>query len=76
MCILFAYINPKPEPGGYKIILASNRDESLSRPAKPAHEWPNYAGVYGGKLLKFKDNNFQRFYANYCLWIRSRYATR
>lgn len=49
MCILFVYVNPKPEPGGYKIILASNRDESLSRPALPAHEWlPNHGGVYGG----------------------------
>lgn len=52
MCILFAYVNPKPEPGGYKIILASNRDESFSRPALPAHEWlPNHSGVYGGKFV-------------------------
>jgi uncharacterized protein with NRDE domain len=52
MCILFAFVNPKPEPGGYKIILASNRDESFSRPALPAHEWlPKHSGVYGGKFI-------------------------
>lgn len=52
MCILFAFVNPKPGPGGYKIILASNRDESFSRPALPAHEWlPKHSGVYGGKFI-------------------------
>lgn len=59
MCILFVYVNPKPEPGGYKIILASNRDESLSRPALPAHEWlPNHGGVYGGKFTNSSLPNF------------------
>ena len=50
MCILFVYVNPNPEPGGYKIILASNRDEIFKRPAKPAHKWSRHEGVYGGKL--------------------------
>lgn len=53
MCILFAFVNPKPEPGGFKIILASNRDESFSRPALPAHEWlPKHSGVYGGQDMQ------------------------
>jgi len=51
MCILFVYINPDPQPGSYKVILASNRDEVYKRPAKPAHEWPQ-GGVYGGNILK------------------------
>lgn len=51
MCILFVYVNPNPEPGGYKIVLASNRDELFNRPAKPAHEWLTHSGVFGGKLV-------------------------
>ena len=47
MCILFVYINPDPQPGTYKVILASNRDEIYKRPAKPSHEWAQ-GGVYGG----------------------------
>lgn len=50
MCILFIFINPDPKPGEYKVILASNRDEVIGRPAKPAHEWKSHEGCYGGKF--------------------------
>lgn len=53
MCILFIFINPDPKPGEYKVILASNRDEVIGRPAKPAHEWESHEGCYGGKFILF-----------------------
>lgn len=51
MCILFTFINPNPQQGGFKVIIASNRDEMYARPAKPAQEWENHHGVYGGKAV-------------------------
>jgi len=48
MCILFTYINPSPQQGGFKVVIASNRDEMYVRPAKAAHQWQNHDGVYGG----------------------------
>ena len=49
MCILFIFINPDPKPGEYKVIMASNRDAVIERPAKPAHAWKSHKGCYGGK---------------------------
>nr|XP_022907777.1 transport and Golgi organization protein 2 [Onthophagus taurus] len=34
MCILFIYINPNPEPGQFRLIIASNRDEFYNRPSQ------------------------------------------
>lgn len=39
MCILFLVVDTNPSPGGYKLILASNRDEFYSRPATQADQW-------------------------------------
>ncbi|KAJ8676402.1 hypothetical protein QAD02_012189 [Eretmocerus hayati] len=48
MCILFIYRNPNPSKGGYKLIIASNRDEYYARPAKLAHYWEDDPGCLGG----------------------------
>lgn len=52
MCIIFATANGNPQPGGYKLIIASNRDEFYSRPASIAKEWKDNPFVYGG-LFRF-----------------------
>ncbi|KAF5294365.1 hypothetical protein FQR65_LT10818 [Abscondita terminalis] len=36
MCILFIYTNPSPPKNGYRLIVASNRDEDYNRPARHA----------------------------------------
>lgn len=36
MCILFVHVNPNPEIGSYRLVLAANRDELYERPAVPA----------------------------------------
>ncbi|KAK7080908.1 Transport and Golgi organization protein 2 [Halocaridina rubra] len=46
MCLLFVYINPSPKEGEYKLVLVNNRDETYSRPTKPAHFWDT--GILGG----------------------------
>lgn len=51
MCILFTYSNADPLPGGYKLILASNRDEYYARPASPAAEWQEDSCIVGGEFL-------------------------
>lgn len=48
MCIIFSIANGDPEEGGYKLIVASNRDEFYSRPASSAKEWRDNPFVYGG----------------------------
>lgn len=51
MCILFFISNGNPNPGAYKLILASNRDEYYARPALPAAAWKENEFVYGGKCI-------------------------
>ncbi|CAD7087528.1 unnamed protein product [Hermetia illucens] len=48
MCILFVYANGNPAPGGYRLILASNRDEFYARPAAPAMQWKDFPHAFGG----------------------------
>ncbi|XP_014224790.1 transport and Golgi organization protein 2 [Trichogramma pretiosum] len=48
MCIMFVYRNPDAGPSEYKLILIANRDEFYTRPADPAHYWPDYPGCLGG----------------------------
>lgn len=35
MCILFIHVDPMPKEGGYRLVVASNRDEYYERPAAP-----------------------------------------
>lgn len=48
MCVIFFYVNSNPTPGGYKLILASNRDEYFARDTQDAAKWANAEHVYGG----------------------------
>ncbi|XP_036342544.1 transport and Golgi organization protein 2-like isoform X1 [Rhagoletis pomonella] len=48
MCVIFIYVNSNPNPGGYKLILASNRDEFYARDTQDAAKWANAEHVYGG----------------------------
>ncbi|RKP10207.1 NRDE protein-domain-containing protein [Thamnocephalis sphaerospora] len=40
MCILFTYHASDPSTFPWKLVLASNRDEMIDRPADPASIWP------------------------------------
>lgn len=48
MCILFIYRNPDANSESYRLIVATNRDEYLKRPALPAHYWKNHPECLGG----------------------------
>jgi len=49
MCVIFFCADSNPQPGGYKLILASNRDEFFARATLSAAKWANADHVYGGK---------------------------
>lgn len=48
MCILFFHIDADPGSNGYKLILASNRDEYYARPTAKAHAWEDTPWIFGG----------------------------
>ncbi|KAM7348389.1 transport and golgi organization 2 isoform 1-T2 [Cochliomyia hominivorax] len=48
MCVIFFYVNSNPGKDGYKLILASNRDEFFARETKQAGKWLDAEYVYGG----------------------------
>ncbi|EDW48778.1 GM17622 [Drosophila sechellia] len=48
MCVIFFCADSNPQPGGYKLILASNRDEFFARATMSAAKWANADHVYGG----------------------------
>lgn len=61
MCILFIHVDNTPpdtrtvSSSPYKLILASNRDESLLRPTKPAYFWDSQeknSEILAGQDLK------------------------
>lgn len=64
MCILFTYANANPLCGGYKLIVASNRDELYARPAIPAAKWEEDPRILGGKqrAVTFKEYIFEFIY--------------
>ncbi|XP_016991917.1 transport and Golgi organization protein 2 isoform X1 [Drosophila rhopaloa] len=48
MCVIFFCADSNPQASGYKLILASNRDEYFARATQSAAKWPNAEHVYGG----------------------------
>ncbi|XP_017016068.2 transport and Golgi organization protein 2 isoform X2 [Drosophila takahashii] len=48
MCVIFFCADSNPQLGGYKLILASNRDEFFARATQSAAKWANADHVYGG----------------------------
>jgi len=48
MCILFIYRNPSADIKSYRLIIASNRDETYKRPASSAHYWEKHPECLGG----------------------------
>uniref|UniRef100_A0A8D8PUX8 Transport and Golgi organization protein 2 n=1 Tax=Cacopsylla melanoneura TaxID=428564 RepID=A0A8D8PUX8_9HEMI len=48
MCITFIYCNDNPPDNGYKLVIASNRDEEYRRETKHLHHWPN-RNIIGGQ---------------------------
>lgn len=62
MCILFLYTNPNPGPDGYRLIIATNRDEILKRPATEIDVWKEDIEIIGGRCsLKILFNVILRF---------------
>ncbi|XP_018007437.1 transport and Golgi organization 2 homolog [Hyalella azteca] len=51
MCLLFAYVNPNPRSGQYKVIVVNNRDEIYARPTRPAHVWEGNPSIIAGEDL-------------------------
>ncbi len=53
MCIFFLFCNPRPRPGAFRLILAMNRDEVLSRPTAQA-DWGGQdgEGFLGGRDME------------------------
>jgi len=49
MCILFIS-SVQNISGGYRLIIASNRDEYYNRPTLPAHYWSEDQNIIGGKM--------------------------
>jgi len=49
MCILFFYFCDKPKPDGYRLIMASNRDEFYFRPTADANFWAKNPNILAGK---------------------------
>ena len=55
MCILFLYYCDKPSADGYRLIVASNRDEYYDRPTARATFWEKNPKIIAGKInLLFK----------------------
>ncbi|CAG9770121.1 unnamed protein product [Ceutorhynchus assimilis] len=81
MCILFLHTNPDPKEDEYRLIVATNRDEYLKRPAKTAYQCPKtsiisgrdmepgreYGGWLGFVAKKFPENGTPSKYCFSCL---------
>ncbi len=52
MCILFLYCNQCPRPGAFRLVLAMNRDEVLSRPTQQASWGEGDGDFLGGRDLE------------------------
>ncbi|XP_074601568.1 transport and golgi organization 2 [Brevipalpus obovatus] len=52
MCMLFFSIDTNPSKNGYKLILASVRDEYFKRPTRACCIWPQNSDIIGGQDLE------------------------
>ena len=52
MCILFLYYCDKPSADGYRLIVASNRDEYYDRPTARATFWEKNPNIIAGKIVQ------------------------
>lgn len=52
MCILFLYFCDKPSLDGYRLIMASNRDEFYFRPTADANFWEKNPNILAGMDLE------------------------
>lgn len=52
MCILFLYYCDNPSPDGYRLIIASNRDEFYFRPTASAKFWDKNPNIIAGMDLE------------------------
>lgn len=52
MCISFVYCNDDGPADGYKLIMASNRDESYVREARSLYRWPDSEVIGGQDAVK------------------------
>ncbi|XP_068693576.1 transport and Golgi organization protein 2 homolog [Montipora foliosa] len=52
MCIVFLYFCDEPDPNGYRLVIASNRDEVYCRPAAGAKFWDTNPNIIAGMDLK------------------------
>ncbi len=46
MCLLIVAFERHDD---YRLVVAANRDEFYTRPARPAHFWPDYPHILGGR---------------------------
>lgn len=51
MCILFLYFCDNPSPNGYRLIMASNRDEFYFRPTAHAKFWEENPSIIAGRSI-------------------------
>ena len=49
MCLLFVYLNDEESSGGYRLILANNRDEEWDRPTKQLQFWTDHTDCISGR---------------------------
>ena len=55
MCIVFLYFNDKPSPDGYRLMMASNRDEFYYRPTASAKFWDKNTNIIAGNQAGTKN---------------------
>jgi len=63
MCVLFALWIRNPKFDGYRLILASNRDEIFQRRTSPAASWSDAPHVFGGNSNVISLSFFLFFYS-------------
>lgn len=68
MCLLYLFVNPKPKPDEYLLVLANVRDEFFGRPTSGCHIWERNPQLVGRKCKSIHIS--QR---NSLVWDRTSY---